>query len=227
MSKMIHQVAISSHNLKDYTPPNKDSIVKYFNNYQHIVWDYQKIKAFIIKNKDIYVLDAINNVKANAFKADIARYYILYKLGGWYSDLNNFFISSPPENDHKLIFFRDAQHLTNTSWAVQNSLFYANAEHKVLKAAIDRCIENVFNRYYGGHPLAVTGPILFGSTIASFGLEKDSNYLIGDLRKNNEPGFYLDKELFSKYKPNSLAAANSGVPGGNNYELLWKNGELY
>ena len=227
MSKIIHQIAISESSLIGYVPPNKSSIDTFFNNHQYILWDYKKIKSFILKNKDNHVLDAIDAISANAFKADIARYYIVYKLGGWYTDLNNFFVSSPPENIHELVFFRDVQELTKSSWSVQCSLFYADKGHEILKRSVDRSVENVKNKYYGGHALCPTGPNLFGSEIASKNLPENSSYLIGQMKKGKEPGFYFREILFAKYKSNGLVASNPGLPGGNSYEELWQKKELY
>lgn len=227
MIKTIHQIAISDFLPKGYVAPNYESITKNFKGYQYILWDYKKIKSFILKNGDNDVLDAIDSIKANAFKADIARYYIVYKLGGWYTDLNNFFEHCPPTDDVEMIFFRDSQNLTEVSWGVQNSLFYSNAVSKPLEKAISHCVTNVKNNYYGGHPLCVTSPILFGSAIASCNLDIKNQYLIGDFVKNNSPGFYLENRLFASYKSNGLASAESGLPSGNNYEELWLERRLY
>ena len=149
-------------------------------------------------------------------------------LGGWYSDLNNFFLEAPPNSNNEFIFFRDVQSLTKTSWSVQCSLFYSNQNHKILKYAIDQCVTNVNNKYYGGHALCPTGPNLFGSVIARDNLSSDNSYLIGDMKKGKkESGFYLQNKLFAKYKPNGLKSSDSGIAGGNSYEELWLKRKLY
>lgn len=227
MEKIIHQVAITDSPLSGYTPPNLDSIKKYFPKHDYIMWDYKKIKSLIVKNNDYHVLEAIDSVKANAFKADIARYYIIYKIGGWYTDLNNFFVSDPPDADSEIIFFRDVQHLTSSSWAVQVSLFCAKPRHFILKKALDQSVENVLSKHYGGHALCPTGPNLFGSSIAYFNLPENNSYIIGSMHKGKESGFYIDNTLFAKYKSNGLNQCESGLPGNNNYEQLWLDRELY
>ena len=226
MSNLIHQIVFSD-NEKNFIPKNTESIEKYFSNYKIVLWNYKKVKHYILKNKDQHVLDAIDSIKPYAFKTDLARYYILYNLGGWYTDINNFFCTPPPKNEKEIIFFRDVQELTGTSWAVACGLFYAKPKHKILKTAVDMCIDNVNKKYYGGHPLSPTGPNLFGSAIASYNLPENNTYLIGDLKKTQSSGFYLNDSLFAKYKPNGLTPANSGIPGGNNYEQLWNNRDVY
>lgn len=224
---MIHQIIIAD-KLKQNIPANIDTIKSFFPKFDHVVWDYKRIKNLILKNNDEYVLKAIDSIRPYAFKADIARYYIIYNLGGWYSDLNNFFVTEPPQNENEMIFFRDVQSLTKTSWSVQCSLFYANRNHKILKYAIDQCVENVNNKYYGGHPLSPTGPNLFGSVIARDNLPEQNSYLIGNMKKTpSSSGFYIDSILFAKYKPNNLKPANSGLDGGNNYEKMWLSENLY
>ena len=224
---MIHQIIISDNN-KEIVPANIDTIKEFFPKFNHVVWDYKKIKNLILKNKDNYVLEAINSIKPYAFKADIARYYIVYSFGGWYSDLNNFFVTNPPDQNNEFIFFRDVQLLTRTSWAVQCSLFYANKGHKILKYAVNQCIDNVNNRYYGGHALSPTGPNLFGSVIARDNLPAENSYRIGSMKKNKkDSGFYLENNLFAKYKPNGLKPSDAGISGGNNYEKLWLSKNMY
>jgi hypothetical protein len=228
MSKIVHQIIISDKD-KNLVPNNLDSISSFFSNHEHIVWNYKKIKSFILKNKDHKVLDAIDSVKAYAFKADIARYYIVYKLGGWYTDLNNFFVSEPPSSKNDMVFFRDVQHLTKSSWSVQCSLFYANKNHQVMQDAINQSVDNVLSKYYGKHALCPTGTNLFGSSIAKHNLPEDSEYLIGDMLKGEGivDGFYIEDKIFAEYKSNGLPSSDSGVEGGNSYEKLWHSRDLY
>ena len=80
--KLIHQVVISDANLDGFVPKNKENLEQHCADYDYILWDYAKIKKFILDNGDQKVLKAIDSVKANAFKADIARYYIVHK-NGW------------------------------------------------------------------------------------------------------------------------------------------------
>ena len=224
---MVHQIIISDDN-NQLTPANLDSIKDFFPKFNHVIWDYKKIKNLILKNNDTYVLEAIDSIVPYAFKADIARYYILYNFGGWYSDLNNFFVSEPPQKNNELIFFRDVQELTDTSWSVACGLFYSNIEHKILKDAVSQCVQNVSEKYYGGHALCPTGPNLFGSVIAKNNLPEKNTYLIGSMRKQKKPaGFYIDGKLFAKYKSNNLSPGDSGIFGGNNYSKIWLERKLY
>lgn len=225
MDKIVHQILISDSHKE--SPKNLESVKQCFKGYEHIVWNYKKIKAFILKNGDSHVLHAIDSVRPYAYKADIARYYILYKFGGWYSDCSIFFNTPPRYEKYSFVFFRDVQKNTGTSWAVANGLFYSNKNNSVLQKSIDMCIESVKDQYYGANALCPTGPALFGSAIASERIYKNSNYLIGDLIKGEEPGFYFEDTLFAKYKPGMSEEDDYQILGGNYYPEMWNKKGVY
>ncbi len=229
MIKTINQIVLSDLD-KPIVPNNYENITEVFQGYRHIVWDKTKLEKFILKNGDNKVLEAINSLKPYSFKADIAKYYLVYKLGGWYSDVNNFFVEKIEESDFTMVIFKDDFKHTKTTWAVASGLFYApNINNKVLKIAVDQCVSNVTSRYYGGHALCPTGPNLFGSAIARNNLLDQDNYLIGDFKGSTSlnPGYYIGDTIVCKYKSNGLKPANSGIAGGNNYADLWHSRSVY
>jgi hypothetical protein len=228
MSKIIHQIAITNNSLSKYIPPNKDSIEKHFSNYDYIFWDIKKVKSFMIKSNDFNVLNAIESVNPYSFKADIAKYYIINKLGGIYVDLNIFFEKSLYVDDSDFLFFKDLQDQTMTSWAVASGLFFSKRNNSILLDAVSQCVNNVNSKYYGGHPLCPTGPNLFGSAIAKNNLPENNNYKIGQfIKKDAESVFTLNNKVVAKYKTNKLNFGNSGLPGGNNYGEMWHNRSVY
>lgn len=233
MVKIIHQIIISDSKSK-IIPNNYENINQHFKDFKHIVWDYEKIKKFILKNNDINVLNAIENITPHSYKADIVKYYIIYKIGGWYSDLNNFFVNDVEYFNNDFIFFKDDNIETMSSWAVQPGLFYSIPKNKILKNAIDQCVENIKNKYYGKNPLCPTGPNLFGSVIAKDNLSENSDYLIGTFKNplfnkqdNNSHGYYMNNEIFALYKPNGLKDGNPGFIGGNSYGKIWHERNVY
>ena len=228
--KAIHQVIITTENIDNYAIPNRKSISDRFvdNGYIYHLWELDDVKRLTDAFGDHDVWEAITKVKANAFKADIARYYIVYRIGGWYVDLNTWFPGPPPQEElFDGIFFRDDQDLCESSWAVYNGLFYFPAGSEVLKAAVDMSVYNVMSEYYGNHALCPTGPNLLGMAVASQGLDEGTKYLIGRAQYNDERGFYFGQRLFAKYKFNGLDIGESGLPGNNNYIELWNNRDLY
>lgn len=230
MTKAIHQIIITDQDITNYTIPNRKDVELRFidEGYSYHLWELEDVKRLIDVHKDYDVWEAINLINANAFKADIARYYIVYRLGGWYVDLNTGLQHPPPNIDnYDAIFFRDDNDLAETSWAVYNGLFYFPAGSPIMRDAVEMCVKNVQEKYYGGHCLCPTGPNLLGMAVAKQGLSEDSKYLIGRAQYTDTAGFYFNQRLFATYKPNGLKIGESGVPGNNNYIKLWNERKLY
>lgn len=227
MSNNIHQVLIVDDGVELDTEDRTASVDRYFLGYYHYIWDKESIRAFMKQNKDLHVLKAFDSLNVYSFKADLAKYYICYKLGGWVSDINNEFIMSPPKlGDNELIIFRDRQMQTGTSWAVVAGLFYANKEHPVMLQAVNDIVENCKNKYYGRNPLCPTGPILFGAAIAKVGLNEGSTYSIGDFVDMDPKLFKLQNGLIlANYK--RFSAGDVGHAGTNNYNDMWKSKSVY
>jgi len=235
--KLIHQVVISDADLSDFVPKNKDNLEQHCPDYEYILWDYSKIKKLIEDSGDHEVLEAIDGIKANAFKADIARYYIVHKMGGWYIDLNNYFVKSPPDN-YDLLAFAEDEMPSGAPWSIQNGLFYFKyAGNPNLRKIVDICIQNVKDRVYGFNEFCPTGPLVFGRGLAHH-LPENSNHFFGQYivaRADKADGFYMSNFYNSANKPLALykpyydnyATGRSGVPGSNNYVEMWKNKELY
>lgn len=235
---LLHQVVISDQvSSNNFIPKNKSNIEKYCGSYDYILWDYEKIKSFILKNGDSKVLDAIDSIKANAFKADVARYYIVHKMGGWYVDLNNYFTQPPPEQ-YDMILFSEARMPSGAPWGIQNGFFYVkNKENKQLKTVVDICIDNIENKLYGFNEFCITGPLVFGRGMAH-GLPDNSNHFFGEYicaTKDVYDGFYMSNLYTSAAKPLALykpyhalnATGKPEIPGANNYIEMWKNREIY
>jgi len=240
MINIIHQIAFSGDDLDGYTPPNIDNIKEFLPSAEYHFWDLPRFTQMLKDDGATDVLKAINNIKPYAYKADIARYYIIHKTGGWYMDQNNYFTAAPQKyrlSDKELVVFAEVQGTSNSSWAVQNSVFYADKGHEVLQKSVDRCIENVENKYYGFGSTCPTGPNVFGSAIASQRLGYDHKQVFGKflfyVPDSLPKGFYLNshKKPFVLYKPNhgdiGIPTGESKVPGGNNHYNMWHDRVIY
>ncbi len=229
----VHQILISD--VKDITnhlPDATKSIGVYFNNHEHIIWDKDSIRDFIRDNFVSDVLEAYDKLKPYAYKADLARYCIVYALGGWYVDINIEVVSPPPNTDQlDMCLIRDFNNGTRMApWQLANGLFYATPKHPVLLNAINRVVAHTRDLYYGKRTLSVTGPELFGSAVADFGWDDDfkTNYLVGDFTDNPKLGrkqFLFNKKTFALHK--LTAGGDVNVPGTNNYVNMWHNRDIY
>nr|AEX62747.1 uncharacterized glycosyl transferase [Moumouvirus Monve] len=86
---ILHQIWIQGY---DKIP---DDLKKYFincqkvnNNFEHILWDDDKIRKLLIDKFDPEYLETYDYFKVPAQKADFARYAILYTYGGIYLDMD-------------------------------------------------------------------------------------------------------------------------------------------
>ncbi len=129
--------------------------------------DGNQIRAFLFLHFQPAVLDAYNNLRPYAYKADFARYCLLYIYGGLYVDLSicvkkRFNI---PAN-YRIACFREPEVSSGSTCGIYNGIVYARPRCKEFAIAIDMILDNCRTKYYGVNPLAPTGPILFGRAIA-------------------------------------------------------------
>lgn len=130
----------------------------------HKLFSGEDIIRFLQERFTDEVLSAYNALRPYAYKADLARYCILYELGGIYADISHFFAKPLPFDGHKPIVFRDLLH--GAPWGTNNSVFAVPPRHKALRSAIELLCANVTRRYYGSTYLCPTGPALFGKALA-------------------------------------------------------------
>ncbi|WP_280797996.1 glycosyltransferase [Aurantimicrobium minutum] len=211
------------------TPANAESIAHYFPRHTMKVWSRQDVEELMRARRDFALLKNFNSLIPLAYKSDLASYYLLYTFGGWYTDLNNFFVSEPPDvSECTMYLFKDV-HDEPAPWSISTSMFYSRAGSPSLKRAIEMVQFNCDNRVLGNTPLCVTGPTLLGSAIAAIGLVPGVNYHTGEfVHRGSDKVFETrEKELLALYKPNNIAHGESGVPGGNNYTELWHQGRVF
>ena len=187
------------------------------------------IQRFIEEHYSERVLSAYKNLSPYAYKADLARYCIIHKLGGWYLDAGVEWCYSSFLAGHQaeLMAFRDIQKYSGSSWASSNGLFYARSEHPATRKAIDIAVANTEKRYYGLSPLCPTGPSVWGAAIAYAGLSK--GVVIGDLlhltptHKHLNTSYVLPSGRILARKPHTARVQELG--GGEslkNYSECWR-----
>ena len=223
---MLHQILISdAHNPQ--LPEAATHNQSLFKDYKF--WDNAKIEQLLRDKFNYLVLDAYHTLLPYAYKADLARYCILYVYGGWYVDINIRMLRIPDVSEYDLFVIRDYNNGNRMApWQLANGLIYATPEHPVFKIAIDTIVIHCIEKYYGKRTLSPTGPELFGRCVASYGWDHDrNNYLVGDFVDSQRGGkeFVVNKKAFAVHK--SLAGGDVGLPGTNNYVEMWHNRNVY
>jgi hypothetical protein len=174
------------------------------------------------------VLQAFDILQPFAYKADLARYCIVNHFGGIYIDLAVTDFRGFDAAEYEFVGFRDTNN-AETSWRVWNGMFYSTKDSPILQASISECVANVRRRYYGKDPLFPTGPSLFGRAVANHSLELKIQ--LGDhwWRKRRRSALTLpDQGVIARTKVGGRHLGGvSGVPGGNNYNVMWREGTIY
>lgn len=200
----------------------------------HRIYDRQTLRQFLVEHYDGDIVWAYDKLRPYAYKADLARYCLLQKFGGWYVDIS-IKIANPVVLGEKIQFlgFREIQKYSASSWACSNSIIFSKPGNKVFETAIAYVVRNCHEEYYGRTPLCPTGPTVFGAALAAHRAQE--NHLFGDVleltpkhRIKNKAFVLADGTIMAWNKPaegGDLVAL--GASGVNNYNDFWKARDVY
>ncbi|MFT8344944.1 glycosyltransferase family 32 protein [Gluconobacter oxydans] len=208
---------------------------------EYILWDNDKISQFLKENFDAPVYETYKNITAFAYKADLARYCILYVMGGMYIDLGirmmNFW-GIPKEKGFST--FKELC-FTAESWTImQNGLIWSLPKRRELEICIEWIVKNYNNKFYGTTPLCPTGPVMYGRAIAAAMVEQGQSLTaddqwIGEYRWTTPEGGMKNDAYVSpdhkiiafrtKLVPGDLS--HLGLSGTNNYKEIWLSRQMY
>ena len=212
------------------------SVANVVPNAEHKIYFREELEEWIRTEYGFSMRLAFDKLIPYAYKADLARYLLLYKYGGWYFDISirvvNGGIGVPDEID--LVTFSDLSQHTFTSYGCNNGIIYTKAKNVILQCAIEYTYKNIREEYFGRNSLYPTGPVCFGKAVAKYA---DTQNVITGTFLELTPGFdnrnkawvLNDGTLFALHKPGNLGGdlMNLGVEGSNNYGLLYASGNIY
>lgn len=208
----------------------------------HYLFSGEDIEAFLEAKFPREVTEAYRSLKPYAYKADLARYCILYELGGAYADLAFHFVRPVPFDGKKPVVFRDL--IASAPWDTSTSVFAAPEKHKALARAVDLVCANVRRRYYGPTPQSPTGPAVFGKALAmtcdpdeltlgvSSMLKRDRINAPAELALPDPVHSLMLHEgraiIAMSRKPKPVRGLGGlGVEGSDDYSARWKNRDVY
>jgi mannosyltransferase OCH1-like enzyme len=200
----------------------------------HTIYNKESLRQFIADNYDTKVLWAYDTLKPYSYKADLGRFCLLNKLGGWYMDIA-VRITNPVEIGPRIKFlaFRDIQRFSFTSWACATTVLYSQPNNSALQTAIEMIVVNCTEQYYGITPLCPTGPTLLGKALAVNGGQSD--FVYGDYleltpthEQKNRAFVLPDGTIMAWSKPSGGGDLTGvGAKGVNNYNELWAARDVY
>jgi glycosyltransferase involved in cell wall biosynthesis len=195
------------------------------------LWGLSDARNFLEEHFESEVSDAFDNLKPFAFKADLFRYCVTWKLGGWYFDYSLDIPSVRPVTERlDLVLFRDLNNVSNMSpHQLANGVFFSKESTPLMKYAFEKVVENSEKGRAGHSPLDVSGPRLLG-LVAAMCYDKGElgNFAVGD--------YVFDENLIrNKFslagRTVALGKLSAGgeldVPGTNNYVELWNSGGIF
>jgi len=200
----------------------------------HTIYTKDSLRQFIADNYDTDVLWAYDCLQPYSYKADLGRFCLLNKLGGWYFDIA-VRMEHPVEIGDRIKFlaFRDIQRFSFTSWACATTVLYSQVANDALATAIDLIVQNCQEQYYGITPLCPTGPTLLGRALAMNGADLDFTY--GDYleltpahEQKNRAFVLPNGTIMAWSKPSGGGDLTGlGAKGVNNYNKLWAQRKIY
>jgi hypothetical protein len=231
-----HSIYLTGHQpsaLPDKIAANLASFKKCYADFEHQLYTDDSLREFIQKNHPPEVLWAYDQLIPLAYKADLGRYCLLYRLGGIYADLSISFFQRVWLDEFpgkKLFFFRDG--FSHAPWIVSNSILMARPGQFIFKYLIDKIVEHVKTHFYGFNPLCPTGPNLMGRAAAQL-LEMDE-FATGEVvRINKNPSTssysYLipSGEVLAVNVKSGNGLASLGASVSNNYNDYWNSRNIY
>jgi len=191
--------------------------------FKYFLFDDNDCKDFIKNNFDSKVLNAYNSLIPGAFKADLWRYCVLYKNGGFYLD-----IKYEPFNNVKFIHFTESEHLVYdlNNYDIYNAFMVCLPGNELLMKAINKIVENVENKFYGNSTLEPTGPRLLSKFITVNEKKNiDMNHKVIDNDLNKRIIVYKGITILKSYD-GYLKELNS-YKKVDHYTQLWHNKNIY
>jgi len=192
-------------------------------NFKYYLFDDNDCREFIEKNFNEEVLFAYDNLIPGAYKADLWRYCILYKMGGIYMDMkyrpiNNFKLYNLLEKEHWVL---DADNI-----GIYNAIMVCKPNNEILLKAIQKICNNVKNKYYGNNFLEPTGPQLLENF---FSKEEKNNFDMKHIlygKNDFEKVIKLNGiDVFNCYK--GYFKEREYSLSKQHYSILWNNRNIY
>lgn len=200
----------------------------------HVIYNNETLRAFIAENYDEKVLWAYDTLTPFSYKADLGRFCLLNKLGGWYFDIGVRAANAVDVGPRiEFLAFRDIQRFSYTSWACATTVLYSKPKNIALQTAIEMIVNNCEEEYYGITPLCPTGPTLLGAALAANG--GNPNFVYGDYLEltpthdqKNRAFILPDGTILAWSKPAGGGDLTGlGAKNVNNYNEIWAKREVY
>lgn len=208
--------------------------------FDHYLYSHERCLKFIKENYLHDVVEAYKSLKPGAYKSDLWRYCILYKLGGVYLDVKFYTTKSLASiiKTHPEVFIKDTvAEGTNDDVirckhgpGIYNGLLISPPNNPIFKECIDDIVKICRARDYKNSSLSITGPCLIGKVVkkykgASFiknnpftfvGVD-ENGILMGNIKQH-------DRTIVKQYPEYRKEQSNSSIV---HYTNSWQRKNVY
>ena len=197
---------------------NTDLIKQLNPEFEVHIYDTEECRTFLRDNYDVNILNAYDTLQPKAYKADLWRLCVLYKLGGIYLD-----VKIQPLNGFKFYSLLYDEHFASDVDAISiyNAIMVCKPGNTFLFDAIHRIVKNVEKQYYGFSPLDITGPVMLGKVKA-----KKKHILNVDLQNKS----FFDRNIY--YQDKAICKISYSLlyyfmPQKQGYGSMWWGRKVY
>jgi hypothetical protein len=137
-------------------------------------------RNFIIENFSIDVINAYDKINTGAFKADLWRYCILYKYGGFYADIDTLCIGKIDNfiNESTDYIIPIDLNVDNEKYCLFNAFIGTVPNNPILLSCITQIVHNVKKDILPRFKLDIAGPGLVGQkTNLYMGLDQFESFV--------------------------------------------------
>jgi mannosyltransferase OCH1-like enzyme len=189
--------------------------------FKYHLYNDNDCREFIKNNYNEEILNAFDNLIPGAYKADLWRYCILYKLGGIYVD-----IKYECFNHFKFIHLTESEHFVSDidGQGIYNALMVCLPGNPILWEAIQKIVQNVREKYYGPSCLHPTGPMLLANIIRNRN-NVDMKHRLVSGNFNNRVIIYDNTIILKSY--NGYISESRHHQNTEHYSVLWNRRHIY
>ena len=193
--------------------------------FDYYLYSDEDCAAFIEDNYDADVLAAFKSLKPGAYKSDLWRYCILYKMGGVYLDIKYYSLVPLIDiiDEISTVYVKDLG-----GGCVYNAFLISPPKNEIFKLCIDDIVNSCKNRLYKRNMLDVTGPCLLGSVIEA----THTKDYIDTLPFTHHATFFMErtiaykgKTILKEYDSYRLEQRRGGL--GKMYGELYRKKDIY
>ena len=189
---------------------------------------------FIKTHFDKDVLDAFYILKPGAFKSDLWRYCVLYKMGGVYLDIK--YYSTVPLikiiDENQTVFVRDLGAPRAEGGCFYNGFMISPPNNEIFKKCIDDVVKSCKKQLYRRNMFDITGPCLLGRILSK---EYGPDYFnVGNFDYSNTngdvwnyfPGISYKGDIILKHYEEYRKEQNK-TENVSHYGYLYRVGNVY